>query len=73
MTSDDEMTRDAMEANARLTAALQSLILAAHGTRVPADHAFATAIGRVNAWADKIESMAEDIEVETLYIREGSR
>lgn len=66
-----EMKQEAIEANERLTAALQSLIFAAHGMRVPVDRAHASEIGRLEVWAGKIESMAKVIEDETLYIREA--
>lgn len=68
-----KMYDDAAEASERLTASLSSLILAAHGIRVPPAEAYASDVGRMAVWADKIEALAQVIEAETLYIKEGQR
>ena len=67
------MNDAAEEASERLTAALNSLILAAHGLRVPPSEAYASDVGRMEVLAGKIESLAQVIEDETLYVREGQR
>jgi hypothetical protein len=68
-----ELTQTATEANVQLTTALQSLILAVHGMRVPPERPHASGVIRMEQWASKIEALAKVIEDETLYIKEGQR
>lgn len=66
--NEDSMAMAAAQANERLTEALQGLVIAAHGTRVMPDEAYASAVGRMNAWASRIEALTQQIESEADYL-----